>query len=69
MRTWQIIALSKNGWKGDVIDFYSTKRIALSVAKKLLRERGDEFESISIIADNGGELLDDTETYIKYPES
>lgn len=65
MRTWQVIAIHENDWKKDVIEYYSTKQIALSVAKKIKRERGDEFESISIIADNGGELLDETEVTIK----
>lgn len=65
MKTWQVIAIHENNWKQDINEFYSTKRIALSVARKIKRERGDEFESISIIADNGSELLDETETIIK----
>ena len=65
MRTWQVIAIHENNWKQDINEFYSTKKIALSAARKINRERGDEFDSISIIADDGTQLLDETEVVIK----
>jgi fructosamine-3-kinase len=65
MKTWQVIAIHENNWKKDINDFYSTKKIALSVARQINRERGDEFDSISIIADDGNQLLDETEVIIK----
>lgn len=65
MRSWTVIAIHNTDWKKDIQDAYSTKKIALSVARKLNREHGEEYESISIIADNGNELLDETEVYVK----
>lgn len=65
MRTWQVIGIHESDWRKDFSAICRTKAEAMSLAKRLKRDRCDEFESISIIADNGTELLDDTEVVIK----
>lgn len=65
MRNWNVVARHKDGELYDIEEYYSRKSDAVRMAKRILRERGDEFEMISVIADNGEELLDETEIYFK----
>lgn len=66
MKTWSLVARHRSGrWQDDIEEFHPRKADAVRQAKRILRERGDEFEVIYIIADNGSELLDETEMYFK----
>lgn len=68
MRTWTVAAISSTGNSNkDIFDYFPKKADALRYAKQLAKTQGDEWESISIYADNGSEILDETEMYIKKP--
>lgn len=63
MRNWNVFAIYVGGQNADE-ETYSSKAKAIRVANKKLVE-GEKYESISVIADNGEELLDETEIRIK----
>lgn len=63
MKNWNVIAIYAGGQNADE-ETYSNKARAIKAANKKLVE-GEQYENISVIADNGEELLDDTEIIIK----
>ena len=63
MKNWNVIAIYVGGQNADE-ESYNSKAKAIRAAKKKLVE-GEQYENISVIADNGEELLDDTEIIIK----
>lgn len=63
MKNWNVIAIYVGGQNADE-ETYSNKARAIKAANKKLVE-GEQYENISVIADNGEELLDDTEIIIK----
>ncbi|MGN0488484.1 MAG: hypothetical protein ACI4HO_04405 [Ruminococcus sp.] len=63
MKNWNVLAIYIGGKNADE-EMYGTKRQAVRVAKKKLAE-GEKYECITVIADNGEELLDETEIKIK----
>ena len=66
MKTWTVTALTPgDDWKKNRTEFFTLKRDAVRFAKRLLIEQGEQFESITIIADNSTELLDESEIRIK----
>ena len=64
MRNWNVIAIHKGGQNADEEGYGNKKQAAIRAAKKKLAE-GDRYECITVIADNGEELLDETEIKIK----
>lgn len=63
MRNWNVFAIHADG-QNAYEEGYNNKSKAIRAANKKLAE-GDKYESITVIADNGEELLDDTEIVIK----
>lgn len=63
MKNWNVIAIYAGGQNADE-ETYSNKARAIKAANKKLVE-DEQYENISVIADNGEELLDDTEIIIK----
>lgn len=63
MKKWNVFAIYVGGQNADE-ENYNSKAQAIRNANKKLVE-GEQYESISIIADNGEELLDETEIVIK----
>lgn len=63
MKNWNVFAIHKGGQNADE-ETYNSKAKAIRVANKKLVE-GEKYESISVIADNGEELLDETEIIMK----
>ena len=63
MKIWNVFAIYKGGQNADE-ESYTNKSKAIKSANKKLVE-GEKYECITVIADNGEELLDDTEIIIK----
>lgn len=64
MKNWNVFAIRSGGQNADEESYGRKKQAAIRAAKKKLAE-GEIYESITVIADNGEELLDETEIRIK----